>query len=87
MTQHALTMTPKTIELTGPADCSVFELCRSRGISRRRFFEYCAAVTTTLALPPSYAQVVAKALIELHGYIFVVVPFYWWFVMWHVFWC
>ena len=62
MTQHALTMTPKTIELTGPADCSVFELCRSRGISRRRFFEYCAAVTTTLALPPSYAQVVAKAL-------------------------
>jgi Ni,Fe-hydrogenase I small subunit len=45
-----------------PIDRSVLELCRSRGISRRRFLEFCAAVTTTLALPSSYAQVIATAL-------------------------
>jgi hydrogenase small subunit len=45
-----------------PMDRSVLELCRSHGISRRRFLEFCAAVTTTLALPASYAQVVATAL-------------------------
>ncbi len=39
---------------------SVLEICQSRGISRRRFMEFCAAVTTTLALPASYAQVIAN---------------------------
>jgi hydrogenase small subunit len=41
---------------------SVFESCRRRGISRRRFLEFCTAVTATLALPASYAQTVAAAL-------------------------
>ena len=49
-------------ELMSPMDRSVLELCQSHGISRRRFLEFCAAVTTTLALPASYAQVVATAL-------------------------
>jgi hydrogenase small subunit len=44
------------------ADNSVLGLCRSRGISRRRFLEFCAAVNTTLVLPASYAQVIATAL-------------------------
>lgn len=41
---------------------SVFESCRRRGISRRRFLEFCASVTTILALPSSYAQTIATAL-------------------------
>ena len=39
---------------------SVLETCQKRGISRRRFMEFCAAMATTLALPPSYAQVDRK---------------------------
>jgi hypothetical protein len=31
-------------------------------LSRRRFMDYCAAMTTTLALPSSYAQLIANAL-------------------------
>ena len=41
---------------------SVLETCQKRGISRRRFMEFCAAMATTLALPPSYAQVDRNAL-------------------------
>src|SRR6202453_1749274 len=41
---------------------SVLERCQRRGISRRRFMEFCAAMATTLALPSSYAQVIANAL-------------------------
>jgi hydrogenase small subunit len=41
---------------------TILESCQKRGISRRRFMEFCAAVTTTLALPSAYAQVVADAL-------------------------
>jgi hydrogenase small subunit len=41
---------------------SVFESCWRRGISRRRFLEFCATVSTTLALPSSYAQTIATAL-------------------------
>lgn len=44
------------------AEESVLEACQKRGISRRQFLEYCAAITATLALPMSYAQVVADAL-------------------------
>jgi hydrogenase small subunit len=43
-------------------DDSVLDVCRRRGVSRRTFLEYCAAVTATLALPASYAQTVADAL-------------------------
>ncbi len=43
---------------------SIYDACRKRGISRRRFLEYCALVTGTLALPSGYAQVVAKALTQ-----------------------
>lgn len=41
---------------------SIFDVCQRRGVSRRRFLEFCAAVTGTLALPASYAQTVAEAL-------------------------
>jgi len=47
-----------------PDDDSVLGLCVSRGISRRRFMEFCVGVTATLALPAAYAQTVAKALSE-----------------------
>jgi hydrogenase small subunit len=45
-----------------PAQESVLETCRRRGISRRQFLEFCAAVTATLALPPTYAEAIAEAL-------------------------
>ena len=45
-------------------DESVFEACRRRGISRRQFLDFCAAITATLALPSSYAKAVAEALSE-----------------------
>jgi hydrogenase small subunit len=51
-------------DLMSSTESSVLELCQSHGISRRRFVEFCAAVTTTLALPSSYAQVIATALSE-----------------------
>ena len=35
---------------------------KARGISRRRFMEFCGAVEATLALPPRYAAKVADAL-------------------------
>ena len=35
---------------------------KARGISRRRFMEFCGAVAATLALPPRYAAKVADAL-------------------------
>jgi hydrogenase small subunit len=43
-------------------DESVFDACRKRGLSRRQFLDFCAAITATLALPSSYADAVADAL-------------------------
>ena len=43
-------------------DGSILETCRMRGVSRRRFMQFCAAMSTTLALPSSYAQIIASAL-------------------------
>ena len=43
-------------------DGSILETCRMRGVSRRRFMQFCATMSTTLALPSSYAQVIASAL-------------------------
>jgi hydrogenase small subunit len=43
---------------------SVLAACERRGISRRSFMEFCAAMATTLALPSSYAQVIANALTQ-----------------------
>ena len=60
---HQHSLAPSSgLESMIPVDKSVLELCRSRGISRRRFLEFCTAVTTTLALPSSYAEVIATAL-------------------------
>lgn len=47
-----------------PTAESVYEACRQRGVSRREFFEYCAAMTATLALPSSYTRAVAQALTQ-----------------------
>jgi Ni,Fe-hydrogenase I small subunit len=41
---------------------SVLETCERRGISRRRFMEFCGTMAATLALPTSYAQNIAAAL-------------------------
>lgn len=59
--RSSVTATPAA-ELVKGAEGSVLGLCRSRGISRRHFLEFCSAVTATLALRSSYAQVVAAAL-------------------------
>ena len=47
-----------------PAEDSVYEACRKRGISRRKFLEYCAGITATLALPSRYTRAVAQALTQ-----------------------
>ena len=41
---------------------SVLETCKKRGISRRRFMEFCGTMATTLALPEAYTQTIATAL-------------------------
>ncbi len=41
---------------------SIYQSLLRRGVSRRRFLEFCGAMTATLALPSSYAQRVATAL-------------------------
>jgi hydrogenase small subunit len=38
---------------------------KARGVSRRRFMEFCGAMAATLALPPTYAAKVAEALIKV----------------------
>jgi hydrogenase small subunit len=47
-----------------PAVESIYEACRKRGISRRKFIEYCAGMTATLALPSAYTRVIAQALTQ-----------------------
>jgi hydrogenase small subunit len=44
------------------AEESVLETCRRRGISRRRFMEFCGTMAATLALPTGYAQTIAATL-------------------------
>ncbi|HEX3660733.1 MAG TPA: hydrogenase small subunit [Acidobacteriaceae bacterium] len=43
-------------------DESVLERCRQRGISRRRFMQFCGTMAATLALPEAYTQTIATAL-------------------------
>src|SRR5450631_32345 len=43
---------------------SIYRSLIQRGVSRRRFLEFCTAMTATLALPTSYAEEIAKALTE-----------------------
>jgi hydrogenase small subunit len=38
------------------------EALRLRGVSRRKFFQFCGLMTTTLALPPRYSAQIAKSL-------------------------
>ena len=44
---------------------SVGELLRERGVSRRDFLKFCSTLTAALALPPSFAPSVARALDEV----------------------
>ncbi|MGC2499831.1 MAG: twin-arginine translocation signal domain-containing protein, partial [Acidobacteriaceae bacterium] len=44
------------------AEASVLEICRQRGVSRRRFMQFCGTMAATLALPRGYAQTIANAL-------------------------
>lgn len=46
-------------------DFSLRELLRERGVSRRDFLKFCSMVTAALALPPSLAPSVARALDEV----------------------
>ena len=41
---------------------SVLETCRQRGVSRRRFMQFCGTMAATLALPEAYTQTIAAAL-------------------------
>jgi Ni,Fe-hydrogenase I small subunit len=43
---------------------SVLDTCKRRGISRRRFMEFCGTMAATLALPKGYAQTIAGALTQ-----------------------
>ncbi|MDA8429229.1 MAG: hydrogenase small subunit [Geobacteraceae bacterium] len=46
-------------------DCSIGEILRQRGVSRRDFLKFCSAVTAAMALPASFAPQVAQALDEV----------------------
>ena len=46
------------------AEESVLETCKRRGISRRRFMEFCGTMAATLALPKAYSQTIAEALTQ-----------------------
>lgn len=41
---------------------TVLERCKQRGISRRRFMQFCGTMAATLALPEVYGQTIASAL-------------------------
>ncbi|HVJ08735.1 MAG TPA: hydrogenase small subunit [Acidisarcina sp.] len=43
---------------------SIYDALLQRGVSRRRFIEFCTAMTATLAIPSSYAADIAKAFTE-----------------------
>ena len=47
------------------SDCSIGEILRQRGVSRRDFLKFCSAVTAAMALPASFAPRVAQALDEV----------------------
>jgi hydrogenase small subunit len=49
--------------MSSPID-SIYRSLLHRGVSRRRFLEFCTLMTATLALPPSYAKAVAAALTQ-----------------------
>jgi hydrogenase small subunit len=46
-------------------DCSISEILRQRGVSRRDFLKFCTAVTAAMSLPASFAPTVAQALDEV----------------------
>ena len=47
------------------ADCSISEILRKRGVSRRDFLKFCTAITAAMSLPVSFAPTVAQALDEV----------------------
>jgi hydrogenase small subunit len=49
----------------GSGDCSIGEMLRRRGVSRRDFLKFCSTVTAAMALPASFAPRVAQALDEV----------------------
>ena len=46
-------------------DCSIGEILKERGVSRRDFLKFCSAMTAAMALPASFAPRVAQALDEV----------------------
>ncbi|MEI6206263.1 MAG: hydrogenase small subunit [Desulfuromonadales bacterium] len=46
-------------------DCSIGEMLKKRGVSRRDFLKFCSAMTAAMALPASFAPKVAQALDEV----------------------
>jgi hydrogenase small subunit len=49
----------------GSGDCSISEILRQRGVSRRDFLKFCTAITAAMSLPASFAPTVAQALDEV----------------------
>ena len=45
--------------------CSIGQILKERGVSRRDFLKFCSAMTAAMALPASFAPKVAQALDEL----------------------
>lgn len=46
-------------------DCSIGQILKERGVSRRDFLKFCSAMTAAMALPASFAPRVAQALDEV----------------------
>ena len=46
-------------------DCSIGQILRERGVSRRDFLKFCSVMTAAMALPASFAPRVAQALDEV----------------------
>lgn len=46
-------------------DCSIGQILKERGVSRRDFLKFCSAMTAAMALPASFAPSVAQALDEV----------------------
>src|ERR1019366_508544 len=55
-------LTPRKDDLMLPLNESFFRALQQKGVNRRRFIKFCAAMTATLALPPRYVAQVASAL-------------------------
>ncbi|QWV97819.1 hydrogenase small subunit [Geomonas nitrogeniifigens] len=58
-------MSKTRTEARDDSELSIGQILKERGVSRRDFLKFCSTVTAALALPPSFAPSVARALDEV----------------------